>query len=73
MAEVVTLADEIRSALALLHYHGYYRAANRLEYLSADILHPKPKPSGKPRATEVKIVGGSGRKWRTKVVLPEDE
>lgn len=71
MPKILLAKDEFLKAIALLRKRKLYRAANRLEALSQDILNPQPKVK-KPKATKVQLVGGSGRKFPSKLYL-EDE
>lgn len=60
------LRDELTAAIALLRARRLLRAANRLEALSQDILHPQPRQS-KRRTRAVTLVLGSGRTVKAKL------
>src|SRR5689334_3887668 len=60
MAKITPLADELRAAIALLRKRKLWRAANRLERLSQNILEYKTK-TPKRKTQKVRVVGGSGR------------
>lgn len=60
MAKITPLADELRTGIALLRKRKLWRAANRLERLSQNILEYKTKTPTR-KAETVRLVGGSGR------------
>lgn len=58
---LLPLNVELAAAIAALRAKRYYRAANRLERMSQNILKPKRK-TPKARTVKVKLVGGSGKR-----------
>lgn len=72
MSKLIPLKTEIERGVTLLRKHHLYRAASRLESLSLHILNPQPKEK-KPKARNVRMVGGSGRTFAAKLALTEQD